>query len=193
VTAERRAGRGIAADGTLVVWSIAQGTRGTRWRSIRTDARGLVSALTVETTPDGRLGRLELATDRGMLTLHPDAAERALYGNVVGAEGVRHLALDWSLEHVLFVDDEPLALEAVMSRLVERIGDRSSVAIERPIVRLDRRLVPERGRLVLEIETNGSTIARDPLTGESVRLAGPPSGRPLADLADAADWPLELE
>ena len=34
---------------------------------------------------------------------------------------------------------------------------------------------------------------RDPLTGESVRLAGPPSGRPLGDLADAAEWPLEIE
>jgi hypothetical protein len=193
VTPERRAGRGIGPDGTLVVWSRAQGTRGTRWRSTRSDARGVISVLTMETTPDGRLDRLELATDRGMLTLHPDSGRGALHGNVVTADGVRHLELPWSPEHALVVDDEPLALEAAVARLVDPIGDRTSDAIELQIVRLDRRLEPETASLVLEIEPNGSTVARDPLTGQSVRLAGPPSGRPLDELADAADWPLERD
>jgi hypothetical protein len=193
VIVERRAGRGIASDGTLVVWTIARGRRGTRWRSMRTDDRGVVSALTMETAPDDRLGRLELATDRGMLTAHPDALGTALHGNVVTASGVRHLTLAWSPEHVLLVDDEPLALEAVVPHLAEAARRAVSASVDRPVVRLDRRLEPETGRLLVEIEPNGSIVSRDSLTGESVRLAGPPSGRPLAELAEPGVWPLELE
>src|SRR5437762_13324475 len=99
----RRAGSGIAGDGSHVVWSQAEGTRGTRWRSVRSRSGHVVAVMMIETTPDGRVGRLELATERGLLTLHPEPHETALHGNVVSAAGVRHIGLDWSPGHVLVV------------------------------------------------------------------------------------------
>jgi hypothetical protein len=106
----RRAGRLDAGGGETVLWSVAEGRRGRRWRSIRRDAsHGLVSDLLVEVNRDGRWTRLELATARGILTLHPEPDGAAVHGNVVTPDGVVPLAFDWSAGHRLVVAGEPVA------------------------------------------------------------------------------------
>jgi len=105
----RRAGRLDAGGGETVLWSVAEGGRGRRWRSLRLDADGRPrSDLLLEVDPVGRWTRLELATAAGILTLHPEPDERSVHGNVVTPSGVRHLALRWGSGHRLVVDDEPV-------------------------------------------------------------------------------------
>jgi hypothetical protein len=110
----RRAGRLDLGGGETVLWSVAEGRRGRRWRSVRRDAAGrLVSGLLLELDPAGRWARLELATAEGMLTLHPTKDGTAADGNVVTAGGMRHLALEWGSDHRLLVAGEPVAAAAL--------------------------------------------------------------------------------
>ncbi len=110
----RRAGRLEGGGGETVVWSVAEGRRGRRWRSIRCDSGGrLVSDLLLEADPEGRWTRLELATAAGILTLHPEPDGGAVHGNVVTGEGVVPLAFDWSPAHRLVVAGEPVAAAAL--------------------------------------------------------------------------------
>lgn len=106
----RRAGRLDAGGGETVLWSVAEGRRGRRWRSLRLDALGAVVAdLLLETDPAGSWTRLELATAAGLLTLHPDPDGRRVHGNVVTERGVVALAYAWSSGHCLVVRGEPVA------------------------------------------------------------------------------------
>jgi hypothetical protein len=108
----RRAGRLGLEDGGLVLWSVAEGRRGRRWRSLRLDAEGRVlSDLLLELDPTGEWARLELANRSGILTLHPDAG--GVHGNVVGPDGVRHLALAWEPGWWLAIAGEPVAAAAL--------------------------------------------------------------------------------
>ena len=98
---------------------MAEGRRGRRWRSIRRDASNrlvadlLVSDLLLEVDADGRWTRLELATHRGILTLHPDADGSAVHGNVVTPDGVVPLTFAWSPQHRLVIAGEPVAEAAL--------------------------------------------------------------------------------
>jgi len=112
----RRAGRLATGAGETVLWSIAEGRRGRRWRSLRRDAAGSVVAdLLLEVDPGGRWARLELATTAGILTLHPEPDGRSVHGNVVTEKGVAPLALAWSADHRLLLPDEPVAAAALGS------------------------------------------------------------------------------
>lgn len=88
----RRAGRGTLEDGGAVAWSVAEGTRGRRWRWTVVDGGIIRHAGLVEADVDGLFGRLELASADGLLTLHPSADRSELHGNVVAAAGVLPLA-----------------------------------------------------------------------------------------------------
>ena len=97
-----------------MLWSVAEGRRGRRWRSIRRDSAGLlVSDLLVELDPIGRWTRLELATTAGILTLHPERDDTAVHGNVVTEKGVVPLVFAWSPGHCLVVEGEPVAAVAL--------------------------------------------------------------------------------
>ena len=110
----RRAGRLDLGGGETVLWSVAEGRRGRRWRSIRRDAGGaLVSDLLLELDPAGRWTRLELASAEGILTLHPKPDDSAVHGNVVTERGVLPLAFPWSPGHRLVVQGEPVAAVAL--------------------------------------------------------------------------------
>ncbi len=110
----RRAGRLDLGGGETVLWSVAEGRRGRRWRSLRLDADGhVISDLLLELDPTGSWTRLELATAAGILTLHPEPDERATHGNVVTPSGVRHLALEWGRDHRLVIEGEPVAVAAL--------------------------------------------------------------------------------
>jgi hypothetical protein len=110
----RRAGCLWAGGGETVLWSVAEGRRGRRWRSLRRDAAGsLLADLLLEVDLLGRWARLELTTAAGILTLHPDPDGRSAHGNFVTAAGVRHLARPWGNGHRLVVEGEPVAAGAL--------------------------------------------------------------------------------
>ncbi|HZM72399.1 MAG TPA: hypothetical protein VFC71_03400 [Candidatus Polarisedimenticolia bacterium] len=111
MTTGRQAGFCRLADGRTVTWSLADGRRGRRWRTMTTDPNGgLESALLLELAPDGGLSKVELATADGLLSLHPEG--ELLHGNVVSAEGVRHVRVGWSDGHVLVIEGSIVTLAA---------------------------------------------------------------------------------
>ena len=112
----RRAGRLPVPGNGDVLWSVAEGRRGFRWRAVRRDSSGaIVSDLLLELDPAGQWSRLELATSDGILTLHPESDNSAVHGNVVTPSGVRPLALAWSAAHRLLLPDDPVAAAALGS------------------------------------------------------------------------------
>jgi hypothetical protein len=79
----RRAGGLDLPGGGTVLWSVAEGRRGRRWRSLRRDRTGhLVADLLLELDAAGRWARLELTTAGGILTLHPEPGMPVARGNV---------------------------------------------------------------------------------------------------------------
>jgi hypothetical protein len=113
-TPQRRAGRLPLPGNGDVLWSVAEGRRGLRWRAVRRDPSGaIVSDLILELDPAGQWSRLELATSDGILTLHPEPDGSAVHGNVVTPNGVRPLALAWSAAHRLLLLDDPVAAVAL--------------------------------------------------------------------------------
>jgi hypothetical protein len=92
----RRAGRGRLANGGLVLWSVAEGGRGRRWRWVHQIHEGLMGpAGLIELLPGGGLGRLELSAFGGLLTFHPEADRRSAHGNIVSAERVHPIETAW--------------------------------------------------------------------------------------------------
>jgi len=100
----RRAGTGTLADSSVVMWSVAEGARGRRWRWTLASAAGLRHAGLIELDAEGRFARLELETGEGMLTLHPDPDRQFVHGNIVRPRGVDPVEVAWS-------DDDGLAIE----------------------------------------------------------------------------------
>lgn len=118
----RRAGRGLDRAGFEIVWSVAEGRRGRRWRETRSLDGRLVSSLLLETDPDGRFAHAELGTGRGLLTLHPEG-DGTLHGNTVSADGVAHVAgLAWPPAAILLVEGSPIAAAAAARSVGEGIG-----------------------------------------------------------------------
>ena len=151
----RTAGRGIAADGAEVTWTVAEGRRGRRWREVVSQDGAVVHALLLETDPDGRFSHLELARVDGLWTFHPET-DGTLHGNHVGdGDGrealVRHVA-GWPFGpgDRLLVMGSPISLAAIAWRLAGSLdaGAGTSVAavvIERggtleqvPALRIER-------------------------------------------------------
>jgi hypothetical protein len=157
----RRAGHGRAPDGALVTWTVAEGRRGMRWREVVRAGEGIRSSLLLELDPDGRFSHLELSTAAGLLTLHPEP-DGTLHGNVVTAEGMRHVAgLAWDPDGVVLLDGSAVCLAAAV-----RAGRASASCLR---IRLD---------LALEI---GATSVDG--------LAATSDGLPI--LVHGASWPLE--
>jgi hypothetical protein len=100
----RWGGRAVLPNGDQVVWSVADGRRGRRWREAVSADGTLLRTHLLETDRTGRLTRLEIATAAGLLTLHPDLGETVLHGNVVTPTGVRHLSFDRT---TVLVDESP--------------------------------------------------------------------------------------
>jgi hypothetical protein len=164
VTPLRRAGRGRLPDGSTVVWSVSEGTRGRRWREIRRTAAGeLVTSLLLETHPDASFAHIELSTAAGLLTLHPES-DGTLHGNIVTAQGIRHvIGLAWTPRSVVLVEASVLASAAAMCTLAGKPADGVRITLELDILPI----------------------------GESVSVEVDRDGLPVLD--DAAAWPLEAE
>lgn len=111
-------------DGRDLTWTVADGERGRRWREISVAASsggiaGLARSLTLETGRGGQWLRLEVAAGAGLLSLHPDKAGE-IHGNVVSADGVRHLALG-VLNPALVDVAGSLAADASLCRALEAV------------------------------------------------------------------------
>jgi hypothetical protein len=108
----RRAGSGFQADGSAVVWSVAEGRRGRRWREVVVEGDAIRSSLLLELDPDGRFSHLELATAAGLLTLHPEAGA-TLHGNAVTSSGIRHVVgLAWDRDAAIWLSGSSICLAA---------------------------------------------------------------------------------
>jgi hypothetical protein len=166
----RRAGRGTDATGALVVWSVAEGSRGRRWRELRSVVgSGVVSSLLLETDPTGRFSHAELSTAAGLLTLHPEG-DGTIHGNVVTAAGVEHVrGLPWSPDSVLIVEGSPIAAAAAAHGVRNVVGEGTSVT--RPAVFVS-----------LGLAVRVGDVSITPVAGD---------GLPL--LAGAKTWSMEAE
>ena len=167
----RLAGRGRGADGRLVTWTLAEGRRGRRWREVVAD-RGLAGwSLLYETDPAGRFSHLELATAQGLATLHPEA-DGTLHGNVVDADGVRHIeGLPFPADAVLVVVGSSVAGAAVAGWVAGHAPPAAGI----PAVVLDPATLGLRARPF----ASGDVV---PVDSDGV-----------PQLVDATVWPLERE
>ena len=183
----RRGGRARILDGAWIVWSQAQGARGTRWRESIETADGVARVTLLETTVGGRPSRLEIAGPPGLLTLHPEPDESALHGNRVGPDGVRPFAFDWSPEHELLLLRSPASATVTLGRLSASIVVGDSRAIE--VVRIDDGLDPTEETWTFERTSERGWRLRGPDGTPQRELVLDGSGRP--ELGDAVEWPLE--
>ena len=183
----RRGGHARAPSGDLITWTQAEGDRGTRWReAIERDGQ-LVRSLLLEVSAVGRATRLELTTRVGLLTLHPEADESAMHGNVVSANGVRHLALPWSPHHELFVLGSPAATTIAIRRLERRVIVGAVTVVD--LLRIDDDLDPRGARWRVERIARHGWHLHDTESDEERRLTVEDDGRPA--LLHEASWPLD--
>ncbi len=148
----RVGGRGRLADGAIVIWSVAEGARGRRWRWVIDDVGVVRHAGLVELDGEGRLTRLELDGSAGLLTLHPDGADGSLHGNLVDDGGVRPISFEGATAAGIVIDEDPFGT-ALLARAGEcgglRIDRRFAASLtataSRDAPRLDHRGVPHLG------------------------------------------------
>ena len=191
----RLGGRVELPSGKSIVWSVADGRRGRRWREVATRHGAVAWALLFETESDGRMARLEMSSAAGLLTLHPVGAG-VLHGNVVTPTSIRHLSFPEAPGVSLFVVASPAAAAIALGSLAGTVALGETVRVT--VLRIDARLEPQpatwdvsrveerRWRLVSVPGEAPSSDAAPEV--REVRLDG--SG--LVDLPGEMRWPLEL-
>jgi hypothetical protein len=118
----RVGGRGQGADGAAVVWSVAEGSRGRRWREVRNAGHAVASSLLLETDPAGRFAHLELSTPSGLLTLHPEG-DGTLHGHAIVSDGVEHVAgLAWDADGIALLDGSTVCRLAAVAGLADTLA-----------------------------------------------------------------------
>lgn len=193
----RTGGRVALPDGAVIVWSVADGLRGRRWREAVRQGGGLRRSLLLEASPAGDATRLEMTTEAGLLTLHPGTDGRELHGNVVTPTGIRHLRFDWSFEHALLVLGSPAAAAIALRRFAEILAVGESRRV--PVVWIDDRLEPRPGAWQVTRTAPDGWNLGDPAVGEAgsaaeseVRaLRVDEDGIPI--FPGAERWPLALD
>src|SRR5215212_979721 len=110
----RQAGHVRAATGEGTTWSVAEGRRGRRWRElirVGNGRRGIRQSLLLETNPDATFSHLELSTEAGLFTIHPEP-DGTLHGNAIVEHGEAGLRDASGVEHVrgLTWPDDAIAL-----------------------------------------------------------------------------------
>ena len=187
----RRAGAGLLADGSALVWSVADGHRGRRWRAVATLDGAITHGLLLEVDADGRPSKIELATPAGMLTLHPEEGSGRLHGNIVTAEGVRHVALTWSGEHGLEVEGRPIGSAVTAHRLSSSTPLGEGRAVPVVVVGPDLSVVEATRRYTRLGEGEWRV---ESVTGDTRPWVLRIDGRGVPRLPeDEREWPLELD
>ena len=146
-----------------MLWSVAEGARGRRWRWTIANDDALQHAGLMELDGAGRFARLELETAAGMLTLHPDDDGTMAHGNLVRHDGVQPITVAWSAGASVAIEGDPFGTAIT--------GDRARGAV----VAQDLTVRP----------------AYDDTPRESVE-ALPLDERGVPILIDAREWPLEV-
>jgi hypothetical protein len=117
----RVGGRGSTGAGRSVIWSVAEGSLGRRYR-------GIADSLLLETDPAGRFSHLELSTPSGLLTLHPEG-DGTLHGHAVVSDGVEHVVgLPWEPDGLVVVEDSVVCVLAAAQLLRPTLDPGSSLA-----------------------------------------------------------------
>ncbi|HLO35059.1 MAG TPA: hypothetical protein VK194_03220, partial [Candidatus Deferrimicrobium sp.] len=124
----RVGGRGRGADGASVVWSVAEGSRGRRWREVRNAGGAVATSLLLETDPAGQFAHLELATPSGLLTLHPEG-DGTLHGHAIVSDGVEHVeGLAWDADGIVLLDGSTVCRLAAAALLADVVAAGTSKA-----------------------------------------------------------------
>lgn len=180
----RAAGRGDVEGGASIIWSVAEGRRGRRWRETRIRDGLIEHSLLFEVDPDGRFSHLELSTPTGLLTLHPEP-DSTLHGNAIDRDGVHHIeGLPWAADGLVLVVGSIVA-EAAAVQLLGGPGAGAEASTRRG-VRILRDLAADAGPMAVRPAAGGGwEVAND----ELVRV----DARGLPVLAGGADWPLERD
>ncbi|HEU0242375.1 MAG TPA: hypothetical protein VFQ75_00625 [Candidatus Limnocylindrales bacterium] len=166
---------------------MADGVRGRRWRSILVDGNDVVGVVLLESAPDGAPVKLEVASAAGLLTLHPDGS--TLHGNVVRPTGMEHVAVPWRDGSLLLAVGTPTTAAAAARTLAERVGIGQGHTV--PGVSVDAQLhVRAVTYRVARVGPRGWWFVTAD-TGQQTGVTLDLDGIPL--LAEAVDWPLELE
>jgi hypothetical protein len=185
----RRGGRIAEPDGRVVTWSMAEGSRGRRWRWSVVDRRGtLVSAHTVELDPEGRFASLESAAAGGLLTLHREAdgsgRQWRLDGNRVAERGIDHLTVPAPAPEIVVVGSSPIAAAIASRALTEDARTADVVEVGDDLgVRIAEASIRRPGGDIFEIRTGIG--AR--------RVALDEDGLPARDDPASTSWPLERD
>ena len=189
MTLLRRAGSGRLTDGSRLVWTVAEGSRGRRWRWTHTTNAGLIAVGLLEIDEQGRFSRLELGTAVGLLTLHVDQSGSEVQGNVAGPDGMRHLRFGWSSDDCVLVDGEPLVAATVCHR--HSGPDDPRPTHEHGVLLVEPSFVVLQmiGSFTRESETRWRIeLSQARRFRVSIDGQGLPTG-----LADESSWPLEVD
>ena len=182
----RRAGTGRLPGGLRLTWTVADGSRGRRWRSVTTEADGRVTlSLLLEVEPDGSLARLEASAPVGLLTLHPEG--ETLHGNVVRSSDIRHVALP-ARDGLVAVDGSPVALAVVAGSVAGRVAVGQGIEARGVAVDAGLRVRDAAWR----IERVGERSWRFEPAGGGEPLALELDGDGVPVLGDGVSWPLEV-
>ena len=110
------------------MWSVAEGSKGRRYREVRRAGEGIAHSLLLETDRDGRFSHLELATPSGLLTLHPEA-DGTLHGHAIVSDGVEHVSgLTWEPDADVVIEDSVVCVMAAVHLLRPTLTAGSSLA-----------------------------------------------------------------
>lgn len=150
------------------------------------DGEALFGVLLLEARPDGSPARLELATAAGLLTLHPEGT--TLHGNVVGPDGVEHLAFPWGDGHVLHVAGTPASAAAAARQLRQRLGVGEGRSFPGVLVAPDLTVRQATFRVARVGPRGWRFVTAD--TGDETAVTLDLDGIPV--LAGERTWPLEI-
>lgn len=132
----RVAGTGRLADGSTVIWTVADGRKGRRWREVVAEGDAVRHSLLLETDRERRFSHLELARADGLWTYHLEG-DGTLHGNHVARSGeadlqVHHTAgWPFGLDDALIVDGSPISLAAVAWQRSQtgRVGEAAALGV----------------------------------------------------------------
>jgi len=171
------AGSGRAPDGSTVTWTVAEGSKGRRWREVVALGEATVQALLFETGRDRRFSHLELARADGLWTFHPEP-DGTLHGNHVrpGDGDVEHVR-GWSFgaDDAVVVEGSPIALAALVWARASGVAPGVTTTVAAVVIGVDgelRRLTP------VEVERLSATRWRG---GDAPPLEVDPDGLPILD------------
>jgi hypothetical protein len=187
-TPARLGGRTALPNGDIVVWSVADGRRGRRWRESGIRGGVVVRTILVETATTGGVRRLEVATAAGLLTLHPDASGDTLHGNVVSPRGIRHLRFSWGLDRTIMVEGSPAMTAIALAGLGHEIVPGQKHRAD--VLRIDDLLIPAVGQLEITRLEERIWRSSDPGTSGS-EITITLDADDLLVSPDRTTWPLE--